>query len=137
MGDYKIITELFDSWPERVTIPIRLHLYDVSKKYRCSLEQLACVFELADKFGVQTRVSTNLNRLNAVYVELDNYVLIHRDSDHAVKGSWGNHYGFLLALADELYGNVFVDDPTGETVNRYCIDEAGNITEIIETSDDC
>ena len=135
--DKTMITHLFDSWPERIAIPVRLHLYSNNKMQRCCLTKLNRVFELANEFGIQRNISTNLNRLNAVYVDLDNYVLTHKDCDAAVKGSWGNHYGFLLALAKEFPNDVFIDDPTGGTLNRYCIDASGAITETIETHDDC
>lgn len=121
------LLELSAKWPERGPVEIRLHLYDHTRHYRCDFAKLQTVFDLAQKHGVNTQISTNLNRLNAVYVTLDNYVLGHHRSTHAKPGSWGDEYGFVLALARTFPGEVFVDDPVTEL--RHHVKGDGSVSE--------
>ena len=77
------------------------------------MSKLLEVFELAHKYGIQTQISTNLNRLNAVYVDLDNYVLRLKDYKCAHSRGWGDYWGFLMALIERFTAEVYVDPPEG------------------------
>lgn len=127
------IDELFTKFHGRSYMTLRLCLFDCSLTYRCNLNKLLKVFELADQFGIQEILSTNTNRRNAVHISLDNFVLLHRDYVSAKKDGWGDHYGFALACAKEFPGQCFIDPPEG--IMRYEFDHKGNITREIETDD--
>jgi hypothetical protein len=133
------ITEKFAQWPERASIPVRLHLYSPDNRERCYLPKLNQVFLMARTYGVQQKMETNTNRYNAVYVYLDNYVLCRRHSKYATSNNWGDHWGFLLELAWTFPKRVFVDPPEGtpdyDKGLRFVIDSYGQIIEEIETDD--
>lgn len=134
------ITEKFSVWPERAQIPVRLHLYDVTLRERCDPQKLLTLFDLAKQYGVQQRMETNLNGLNAVYVYLDNYVLTHRDFESAHRTGWGDHWGFLLALIERFPNDVYVDPPerTEDFQNgtRFALEKGGEVSDEIQTWDD-
>jgi len=103
------------------------------------MSKLKAVFRLAALCNVQARIDTNLNRLNAVYVYLDGYVLRLAIKKHIMYENWGLELPFLKALARKFPGEVYVDPPEGvNDTKRYQIDDLGNIkfvTNVIQTWD--
>ena len=134
------ILEKFETWPERTKIDVRLHLYDWTCLLRCNLVKLLQVFRLAEQFGVQEQVRTNLNKHNAVYIELDNFTIRHRAHQSANPKGWGQHWEFLLALIATFPGEVFIDPPEGtaeyEKGLRFKLGTGGEVLEEIQTWDD-
>jgi hypothetical protein len=130
----------FAQWPERAQISVRLHLYGKDPMERCDLDKLLDVFKLAKHFGVQETISTNLNRANAVYVNLNNYVLRNHECESARPGGWGNHWGFLIALTDKFSGHVYIDPPEGTDDytqgTRFALGDDAEIIDQIQTWDD-
>ena len=130
----------FIQWPERAQVTIRLHLYDATGRWRCDMPKLVSVFELAKTYGIQEEIRTNLNRLNAVNVHLNNYVLRLREYKCAHAGGWGDYWGFLLGLIKQFPGDVYVDPPEDTEDyakgTRYALTADGEIAREIQTWDD-
>jgi hypothetical protein len=134
------IYEKFMQWPERARISVRLHLHGSSLRRCVDMQGLAEIFKLAKKHGVQEEISTNLNCINAVRINLDNYVLRFRDYKCAHSRGWGAHWDFLMALVDRFTDEVYVDPPedTPEYIQgtRFALTTGGEIDREIQTWDD-
>lgn len=132
----KTLRELVASWPERAIVPLRLHLYgNDDPLVRCDWKKFKRVFDCAKKFNISATISTNTNRWNAVYVMLSNYVLAADINGKAYK-NWGYDYQFVCELAKMFPGYVFIDQPASvATGERYVVNEAGEIIEVIQTDD--
>lgn len=130
------IYKKFMAWPERADIEIRLTLRG-SGMERCYLPALLKVFALAEQYGIQEAVETNLNRLNVVRVHLNNYVLRHKDHKSARKNGWGAHWKFLLALIETFPDSVAIDPPESSEDSgiRFFLGENGTVVRTVETWD--
>lgn len=119
--------DLVESWPERARVSVWVRLYTPSRKYSVSFRKLREMFAEAKRLRVQENITMNLNRVNGVTIDLDNYVM-RADAKGESIDNWGYPFMFVWELAKMFPGEVVVDSPI--SLERYVI---GRDCEIVET----